>query len=203
MTCKYSSLPNVPLIIYELFTLDSIDINRLSNCVPLISYENITDGQLEYTQAFNNKARAKLVLPIDDAPPIITKSDSCQPPVNLSILSDQTFSLSENINFLNAWIGTLSFTFQIYFDFSGYIDMETGIALLFNINLPINFNSPYKATGIIDFWQRWHITLTNFLTAYIYTPLLKSFKNLDFFCDIINPFAMQGLGSKIIEDTKS
>ena len=104
---------------------------------------------------------------------------------NLSVLSDQTFSLSENINFLNAWIGTLSFTFQIYFDFSGYIDMATGIALLFNINLPINFNSPYKATGIIDFWQRWHITLTNFLTSYIYTPIMRSFKNLSFLKSMI------------------
>ena len=54
--------------------------------------------------------------------------------------------------------------------------MATGIALLFNIKLPLNFNSPYKATGIIDFWQRWHITLTSFLTNYIYTPLLRSFK---------------------------
>ena len=59
--------------------------------------------------------------------------------------------------------------------------MATGIALLFNIILPLNFNSPYKATGIIDFWQRWHITLTSFLTSYIFTPLMRSFKNLSFF----------------------
>ncbi len=99
---------------------------------------------------------------------------------NLSIFSDEVFGIKENLSFLEAWVGSFCFTFQIYFDFSGYIDMATGIALLFNINLPLNFNSPYKATGIIDFWQRWHITLTNFLTAYIYTPLLKSFKNLNF-----------------------
>ena len=99
---------------------------------------------------------------------------------NLSIFADQVFGSSENISFLESWLGTLSFTFQIYFDFSGYIDMATGIALLFNINLPLNFNSPYKATGIIDFWQRWHITLTRFLTTYIFTPLLRSFKKLNF-----------------------
>jgi D-alanyl-lipoteichoic acid acyltransferase DltB (MBOAT superfamily) len=58
--------------------------------------------------------------------------------------------------------------------------MAIGAALLFNIKLPINFNSPFKATGIIDFWQRWHITLTKFITTYIYTPLVRSFNNLTF-----------------------
>ena len=104
---------------------------------------------------------------------------------NLSIYSDELFALNDNYNFFETWIGTFCFTFQIYFDFSGYIDMATGIALLFNIKLPLNFNSPYKATGIIDFWQRWHITLTSFLTNYIYTPLLRSFKNLNFFKSIV------------------
>ena len=104
---------------------------------------------------------------------------------NLSIISDQVFSSDANLSSLEVWIGSLSFTFQIYFDFSAYIDMATGIALLFNINLPQNFNSPYKATGIIDFWQRWHITLTFFLTNYLYNPLLKSLKNLTFFKSMI------------------
>ena len=104
---------------------------------------------------------------------------------NLSIYSDELFALNDNFNFFETWIGTFCFTFQIYFDFSGYIDMATGIALLFNIKLPLNFNSPYKATGIIDFWQRWHITLTSFLTKYIYTPLLRSFKNLNFFKSMV------------------
>ena len=66
--------------------------------------------------------------------------------------------------------------------------MATGIALMFNIVLPLNFNSPYKATGIIDFWQRWHITLTSFLTNYIYTPMLRSFKNLNFLKSMIATF---------------
>ena len=104
---------------------------------------------------------------------------------NLSIYSDELFALNDNFNFFETWIGTFCFKFQIYFDFSGYIDMATGIALLFNIKLPLNFNSPYKATGIIDFWQRWHITLTSFLTNYIYTPLLRSFKNLNFFKSMV------------------
>ena len=70
-----------------------------------------------------------------------------------------------------AWIGTLAYTLQIYFDFSGYCDMALGLARLFGIRLPINFNSPYKATNIVDFWRRWHITLSRFLRDYLYIPL--------------------------------
>jgi D-alanyl-lipoteichoic acid acyltransferase DltB (MBOAT superfamily) len=66
---------------------------------------------------------------------------------------------------------SLSYTFQIYFDFSGYTDMAIGISLMFNIRLPINFNSPYKAKNIQDFWRRWHITLSQFLREYVYIPL--------------------------------
>lgn len=65
----------------------------------------------------------------------------------------------------------IAYTFQIYFDFSGYSDMATGIAWMFNFKLPMNFNSPYKAYSIIDFWKRWHMTLTRFLRTYIYFPL--------------------------------
>ena len=90
------------------------------------------------------------------------------------------FDTATTLNLFEAWFTSLSYTFQLYFDFSGYTDIAMGAALLFNIKLPINFNSPYKATGIIDFWQRWHITLSRFITAYIYTPLVKSFDNLNF-----------------------
>jgi len=75
------------------------------------------------------------------------------------------------LNFFEAWATSLSYTFQLYFDFSGYTDMAIGAALLFNIRLPINFNSPYKALDIQDFWRRWHITLSRFLRDYIYIPL--------------------------------
>ena len=70
-----------------------------------------------------------------------------------------------------AWAGSISYTFQMYFDFSGYSDMAIGLGLLFGIHLPRNFNSPYKAHNIIDYWSRWHMTLTRFLTAYIYNPV--------------------------------
>jgi len=73
--------------------------------------------------------------------------------------------------FFEAWGGAFAYAMQIYFDFSGYSDMAIGLGLLFGISLPLNFSSPYKAPGIIDFWRRWHMTLTRFLTAYVFNPL--------------------------------
>ena len=81
------------------------------------------------------------------------------------------FDVVNTLNLFEAWATSLSYTFQLYFDFSGYTDMAIGLALLFNIKLPTNFNSPYKATDIQDFWRRWHITLSRFLKDYIYIPL--------------------------------
>jgi D-alanyl-lipoteichoic acid acyltransferase DltB (MBOAT superfamily) len=74
-------------------------------------------------------------------------------------------------SFDQAWIGALAYTFQLYFDFSGYSDMAIGISLMFGIFLPLNFNSPYKASSIIDFWRRWHMTLSQFLRDYLYISL--------------------------------
>jgi D-alanyl-lipoteichoic acid acyltransferase DltB (MBOAT superfamily) len=81
------------------------------------------------------------------------------------------FDQAKNLGLLEAWFTSLSYTVQLYFDFSGYTDMAIGAALLFNIRLPINFYSPYKAKNIREFWQRWHITLTRFLRDYLYIPL--------------------------------
>lgn len=75
------------------------------------------------------------------------------------------------LNFWDAGIVMLSYTLQIYFDFSGYCDMAMGVAGFFGYELPVNFDSPYQAVNIIDFWKRWHITLTQFLTTYVYIPL--------------------------------
>ena len=76
------------------------------------------------------------------------------------------------VSLLPAWIAALGFTLQIYFDFSGYSDMAIGIARCVGVRLPANFDSPLKATSIIDFWLRWHMTLTRFLTAYLYNPIV-------------------------------
>ena len=72
---------------------------------------------------------------------------------------------------LDAWIGAVAYACQIYFDFSAYSDMALGLALIFGVRLPVNFNSPYKAGSIIEFWRRWHITLSHFLRDYLYIPL--------------------------------
>jgi D-alanyl-lipoteichoic acid acyltransferase DltB (MBOAT superfamily) len=81
------------------------------------------------------------------------------------------FNSPLSIHFLQAWTTSLSYTLQLYFDFSGYTDIAIGSSLMFNISLPINFNSPYRALNIQDFWRRWHITLSRFLRDYIYIPL--------------------------------
>tara|TARA_R110002110_G_scaffold91264_1_gene237362 strand:- start:12218 stop:13771 length:1554 start_codon:yes stop_codon:yes gene_type:complete len=75
------------------------------------------------------------------------------------------------IDFFLAWGSTLAYTFQLYFDFSGYSDMAVGCARMFGVRLPVNFFSPYKSTSIIEFWRRWHITLSRFLRDYLYIAL--------------------------------
>ena len=75
------------------------------------------------------------------------------------------------LSFFTAWEGALAYTFQLYFDFSGYSDMAIGLARLFGITLPANFDSPYRAVNIIDFWRRWHMTLSRFLRDYLYIRL--------------------------------
>lgn len=89
-------------------------------------------------------------------------------------ISNTVFALAETgqaVPMEAAWLGTIAYTFQIYFDFSGYCDMALGLARMFGIRLPINFNSPYKAQNIADFWRRWHITLSSFLRNFLYIPL--------------------------------
>jgi alginate O-acetyltransferase complex protein AlgI len=81
------------------------------------------------------------------------------------------YSHIDKLSMVDSWITTLSYTIQLYFDFSGYCDMAIGIALFFNFVLPVNFNSPYKSLNIQEFWRRWHITLGRFFTQYVYIPL--------------------------------
>jgi alginate O-acetyltransferase complex protein AlgI len=89
----------------------------------------------------------------------------------LAVIATAGFDHSSTLNFIESWMTSLSYTFQLYFDFSGYTDMAIGIALIFNIQLPLNFNSPYKSLNIREFWRRWHITLSRYLRDYIYIPL--------------------------------
>ena len=102
---------------------------------------------------------------------------------NLSSYANLLFDgtkMGEVPHFMISWLGSLAYTFQLYFDFSGYSDMAVGLALFFGVLIPINFNAPFKATNIIDFWQRWHISLTKYIGEYLYNPLTLRFTRLGF-----------------------
>jgi alginate O-acetyltransferase complex protein AlgI len=106
----------------------------------------------------------------------------------LATFSNSVYLAIDNnieVNFFEAWVGAISYSLQLYFDFSGYSDVAVGIALMIGINLPWNFNSPYKAVNIIDFWRRWHISLSTWLNNYIFEPVnyfvIKKMKTIFFF----------------------
>lgn len=92
---------------------------------------------------------------------------------NVAPAANRVFDLAgtQQLGFVDSWYGALAYTVQIYFDFSGYSDMAVGLALMFMIRLPFNFDSPYRATSIVDFWRCWHMTLSRFLRDYLYIPL--------------------------------
>ena len=111
-----------------------------------------------------------------------------------AIWATKGFDHLETLTLVEGWVTSLSYTFQLYFDFSGYTDMAIGAALLFNIKLPINFDSPYKSLSIQDFWRRWHITLSRFLKDYIYIPLGGSrVSSLKIYRNLITTFLLGGL----------
>lgn len=90
---------------------------------------------------------------------------------NLAPWANHVFANVGSLSLLDAWIGAFAYMLQLYFDFSGYSEMAIGLGLLFNFKFPVNFLSPYKATSFIDFWRRWHITLSIYLRNYLYIPL--------------------------------
>ncbi len=90
---------------------------------------------------------------------------------NLGQWANDGYASAQALTMVDAWGTSLLYSFQLYFDFSGYSDMAIGLALMFNISMPLNFNSPYQACNIQDFWRRWHMTLSRWLRDYIYIPL--------------------------------
>ncbi len=90
---------------------------------------------------------------------------------SIAVFANTGFDLLKTYTLAEAWLTSLSYSFQLYFDFSGYCDMAIGLGLMFNIKLPLNFNAPYRACDFQDFWRRWHMTLNRFLTQYLYIPL--------------------------------
>lgn len=104
------------------------------------------------------------------------------------------FDTGAPLSTFEAWVATLSYTFQLYFDFSGYTDMGLGAARMFNIELPQNFLSPYKSRNIQEFWRRWHITLSRWLMSYLYIPLGGSKRGLfRTLCNLMITFLLGGL----------
>lgn len=103
------------------------------------------------------------------------------------------FQSEEPLHLFMAWGTSLSYTFQLYFDFSGYSDMAIGLGYFFNIKLPVNFNSPLKSKNIIEFWTRWHITLSEFITTYVFTPIVRSMPKLTFNNMILSSFIAMAL----------
>lgn len=97
-------------------------------------------------------------------------ADALSPYVNFG------FSHTDEITLFTAWLISISYMLQLYFDFSGYSDMAVGLAKMMNFDIPINFNAPFRATSMINFWQKWHISLTNALTACIYMPIIRKIK---------------------------
>jgi D-alanyl-lipoteichoic acid acyltransferase DltB (MBOAT superfamily) len=90
---------------------------------------------------------------------------------SIATAADRAFAHASTLTLVPAWLGALNYTLQLYFDFSGYSDMAIGLARMFSIRFPLNFDSPYKAASIIGFWSRWHMTLTRYITLYLYNPL--------------------------------
>lgn len=111
----------------------------------------------------------------------------------VALFVDNGFA-SSNLGFFTAWFTVLSYTLQIYFDFSGYSDMAIGLGKMFNIGIPINFMSPYKSESITEFWRRWHITLGRALSTYIYIPLGGNKKGIRRTCiNLFITFLVSGL----------
>ncbi len=112
----------------------------------------------------------------------------------LALLADAGFAQPEQLSLLGAWLAVLAYTLQIYFDFSGYTDMALGAALLFNIRMPLNFDSPYQARNLRDFWLRWHMTLSRFLRNYLYVPLGGNRRGpVRTACNVLITFVLGGL----------
>jgi len=99
---------------------------------------------------------------------------------SFAIVVDAGYASPTSLTMVGAWLSSVSYCFQLYFDFSGYSDMAVAVAMMLGFSIPNNFNSPYQASSIVDFWKRWHISLSTFITTYIYTATIRSLKKVTF-----------------------
>ena len=146
-------------------------------CGPIVRYRDIEDQLRNRRHTFEKISRGVLLIQFGFAKKILLADP-------LGAVATASFALPDP-TCAEAWLGTLAYTFQIYFDFSGYSDMAIGLGALLGFTFPVNFVSPYKATSITDFWRRWHVTLSSWLRDYLYIPLggsrgtrLKTYRNL-------------------------
>jgi alginate O-acetyltransferase complex protein AlgI len=112
---------------------------------------------------------------------------------SFAAVADAGYAVPGNLSTVEAWVTTLAYSLQIYFDFSGYSDMALGAARMLGINIPQNFNAPYRSKSISEFWQRWHISLSNFITSYLYTPLLRSMGTATIWTSALAIFLAMGI----------
>ncbi len=130
---------------------------------PIVRYNTIAEQLAERTHTIGKFSRGVLFFQAGLAKKVLVADI-------LGSLADRAFA-AEALTTADAWIGILAYTFQIYFDFSGYSDMAIGLGLMMGFRLPVNFNQPYRSVSITDFWRRWHISLSAFLRDYLYIPL--------------------------------
>lgn len=130
---------------------------------PIVRYNTIAEQLFARTHTIDKFSRGILFFQAGLAKKVLIAD-------NLGGLADQAFAAS-GLTAGGAWAGILAYTFQIYFDFSGYSDMAIGLGLMMGFRLPVNFNQPYRSISVTDFWRRWHISLSSFLRDYLYIPL--------------------------------
>ncbi|SFC76749.1 MBOAT family O-acyltransferase [Butyrivibrio sp. YAB3001] len=164
-----------PIVLHSELIPQFKDKNRLKP-----DYDNLSKGLMMFTRGLSKK---------------ILIADTFGNAVDYGFSRAALYVTGENaLSPREIMIVMLAYTFQIYFDFSGYSDMATGIGAMFNLKIPMNFNSPYKALSVADFWKRWHMTLTRFLTTYIYIPLGGNRKGkLRTYINIMIVFLVSGL----------
>jgi alginate O-acetyltransferase complex protein AlgI len=131
---------------------------------PIVRYNTVAEQLVERTHTLSKFQRGVLAFQAGLAKKVLI-ADVLAP------VADQAFGAAGALSTADAWLGTLAYAFQIYFDFSGYSDMAIGLGLMIGFRFPINFDQPYRAVSITDFWRRWHVSLSTFLRDYLYIPL--------------------------------
>lgn len=153
---------------------------------PIVRYVDIANDLKNRVIHFDRFAMGMLLFMAGFAKKVLIANQA-------GILADRAFALSDP-GFFDAWLGLLGYTLQIYFDFSGYSDMAIGLGHMFGFRFPINFDSPYKAVSITDFWRRWHITLSTWFREFLYIPLGGNRKgNKRTYVNLVITFVLSGL----------